>query len=222
MISKILPAHCTSGRKLVSLDGVIVHYISAKNVDPERAHDLEAVRDLMIDLNRPRAEREHYMLGGNWPEQRMYASAHLLIGQAGEVWKLVEFDRQAYHAGKSELDGRKNCNTWTLGIELVGGISTGFTREQYLALVNVLIDLEARYGFSRRMVAGHDLVRWNAIQAGERAKFKYDPSGRKDGQGDNFDWYYLGKLWNDRVPNPEGVATLEDLPAILDADPLSG
>ena len=38
----------------------------------------------------------------------------------------------------------------------------------------------------------------------------------------NFDWFYLGKMWNDAKENPAGVAGLEDLDDIIEADPLSG
>lgn len=224
MIAKILPQFCLPKRPLKSVAGVVVHYFSAKNVQPDDPFDLHACRNLMIDLNRKRADREHYMLGGKWPVDRMHASAHIFIGRAGEVWKLAEFDQQAYHAGPSLLNNRKNCNTWTLGIELIGDQHSRFSREQYLALVDVLIDIERRYNISRRNVAGHDSVRHAAIEAhpDRGYRYKYDPSGRKDGQGNNFDWHYLGKLWNDRVINPEGVNSIKDLDAVLRADPLSG
>lgn len=211
-----------SGRKLEALDGVVVHYFSGRNVDLDNQFELDVCRDLFLDLNRPREERAKYLLDSKWPEKRMYASAHVLIGRNGETWKLVEFDRQAYHAGASILNGRSNCNRWTLGIELVGSIDSGFAKAQYLALVDLLVQLEHEYGFSRDNVAGHDTVRHAAIQAGSTKRPKYDPSGRKDGQGDNFDWFYVGKLWNDLVKNPAGVAGIEDLDSIIESDPNSG
>lgn len=223
IINKLLPDFCSPQRRLKKVDGVIIHYFSARNADHKRAFYMDVCRDLLIDLNLARDERIRYMKGIKWPEVRMHASAHLLIGRSGEVWKLVEFDQQAYHAGASMLNNRKNCNRWTLGIELIGDQHSGFTREQYSALVDTLIHLENKFAFSRRNVAGHDSVRYEAIlQNPERNyKYKYDPSGRKDGQGNNFDWFYLGKLWNDKKPNPEGVLGLEDLEIILNTDPLS-
>lgn len=220
--SKILPAFCIPGRSLREVGGVIVHYFSGKNVDPERRFDMEVCRNLFVDLNRPRADREHYMLDEGWPQKRMYASAHLLIGREGQIWRLVEYDMQAFHAGTSQLHGRRGCNQWTLGIELVGDNQSGFSREQYVALAEVLLDLEEEYGFEREFIAGHDQVRHAAIEDGAQASKKYDPSGRSDGRGDNFDWWYLGKLMNDRKPNPRGVVGIEALDEVLAADPLSG
>lgn len=195
MLSKELPDFCISGRDLEAVDGVIVHYFSARNVDMENLFNLHVCRDLFIDLNLPKAKRIHYMQEDKWPGGRMYASAHVLVGRGGEMWKLVEFDKQAYHAGASVLNGRSGCNRWTLGVELVGTVDSGFTREQYAALAQFLQELQAQHSFPDENVAGHDLVRWNAIQGGSQKRPKYDPSGRKDGQGDNFDWSYLRKLW---------------------------
>lgn len=154
---------------------------------------LEACRNLFLDLNRKRSDRQYYMQEDNWPENRMYASAHLLIGRDGDTIRLVEYDKQAYHAGASILNGRRSCNRWTLGIEVVGTQESGFAAEQYRELAGIL------HGFNlpREQIAGHDTVRWNAIEAGSTKRHKYDPSGRKDGKGDNFQWDYLHHLLDD-------------------------
>lgn len=186
MHNKQLPKFCTSGRNLVP-EGVVIHYFSCKNVDPERQFDLAACRNLMIDLNRPKDEREHYLLADRDPKKRLYASAHLFIGREGEMWKLVDFDKQAYHAGRSLLDNRPNCNAWTLGVELIGTNTSGFTDAQYEALVALLNDWRKQFNIGDT-IAGHDQVRHAAIEAGQKAGKKYDPSGRSGGTGDNFDW----------------------------------
>jgi N-acetylmuramoyl-L-alanine amidase len=46
-------------------------------------------------------------------------SAHVLIGEDGRVVQLVPFTRVAWHAGVSEWRGRKGCNAFSVGIELV-------------------------------------------------------------------------------------------------------
>jgi N-acetyl-anhydromuramyl-L-alanine amidase AmpD len=192
--SKILPGYCINGRRLHAIDGVILHYFSAKNVDPDNQFDLDICRSLFKDLNRSKENRELYLLDDKWPDERMYASAHLLIGRDGETWKLVEYEFEAYHAGASILNGRNGCNRFTIGIELVGTQESGFTRLQYEALAVQLIELQDEHKFPAEAIAGHDLVRWAAIEHGSKKRPKYDPSGRKDGQGDNFDWPYLREL----------------------------
>ncbi len=198
MIEKILPDFCYSSRSL-SIEGAVIHYFSAINVDPPHAFNMTVCRNLFIDLNRPRDMRTIYMLEEKWPDRRLYASAHVLIGQDGEIWKLVPFDHQAYHAGASIMNGRKNCNRWTLGIELVGTAKSGFTQAQYSALAGLLLD----QGISLDVVAGHDTVRYAAIRGGSAKPFKIDPSGKRDGSGDNFDWPRLRGMVTACLQPPE-------------------
>lgn len=221
MSKHLLPPYCHPQRELKEVGGVVIHYFSAKNVDKDRDFDMEICRNLFLDLNRIKQEREWYMRAPKWPNGRMHASAHYLIGREGEVWQLVEEKYEAWHAGHSMLDGRSHCNKWTLGIELVGNNTSGFSKPQYQALTALLLVLENRYQFPRKNIVGHDTVRWNAIQAGSDVRYKYDPSGRKDGQGNNMDWYMLGKMMNDQVENPAGVTGIEDLDDIIAADPCS-
>lgn len=46
------------------------------------------------------------------------ASAHLVIGQDGEITQLVAFNRKAWHAGESRWAGRSGVNNFSIGIEL--------------------------------------------------------------------------------------------------------
>lgn len=47
------------------------------------------------------------------------ASAHLVLDRDGSFTQLVPFNRQAWHAGKSQWAGKAGCNGFTLGIEVV-------------------------------------------------------------------------------------------------------
>jgi len=46
------------------------------------------------------------------------ASAHLVIGRDGRIQQLVDFNRKAWHAGRSFWDGRSGANGFSIGIEL--------------------------------------------------------------------------------------------------------
>lgn len=46
-------------------------------------------------------------------------SAHLVVERDGTITQLVGFNTVAFHAGKSSWDGRPNCNSYALGIEIV-------------------------------------------------------------------------------------------------------
>lgn len=45
-------------------------------------------------------------------------SYHVLVGRKGKIYSIVHPDLQAYHAGKSELDGEKFCNGYSVGVSL--------------------------------------------------------------------------------------------------------
>ena len=187
MKSRELPSYCRPGRPLTP-KGVVIHHFSAKYADPENRYDPEVCRRLMMDLNRPIPDREWYLKDRG---SRYYASAHLFVTRAGDLIKLIPFDQEAWHAGESLLAGRDNLNKWTLGIELIGSEDDPFTDEQYGSLSGFLGDFLDEWGIPLSHVAGHDTVRWEAIQAGARATPKTDPSGSPDGSGTNFDWQRL-------------------------------
>lgn len=46
------------------------------------------------------------------------ASAHVVIGKAGEIYQVVPFTHVAWHAGESAYGGRSNFNGFSIGIEL--------------------------------------------------------------------------------------------------------
>lgn len=45
------------------------------------------------------------------------ASAHFIVGRAGDISQVVECNRRAWHAGVSSWKGKKNCNDFSIGIE---------------------------------------------------------------------------------------------------------
>lgn len=46
------------------------------------------------------------------------ASAHTVHGRNGSIHQIVPFNKRAWHAGKSEYEGRKNVNAFSIGIEI--------------------------------------------------------------------------------------------------------
>lgn len=101
-------------------------------------------------------------------------SAHYLITRDGEVWKLVEEEKRAWHAGESKMpfpdDHRQGVNHFSIGIELIGTEQGGFTEEQYVSLAAITKDIAARHPI--RTVVGHNHIA---------------PS-RKSDPGVNFNW----------------------------------
>jgi AmpD protein len=106
-------------------------------------------------------------------------SSHLLIDREGEITQFVPFNLRAWHAGESEFMGRKNCNDFSIGIELEGDDNTPYTEAQYQTLVNAVRQLQACYpAISPDRIVGHSDI----------------APGRKTDPGDAFDWAYFRQL----------------------------
>lgn len=102
-------------------------------------------------------------------------SAHYLVDRDGETFELVSPSKHCFHAGTSRLpagdDMREAVNDFSIGVELMGTHTSGFTDAQYQTLASLTRGLQARYPL--RNVFGHDHV---AV-----------PRGRKTDPW-NFDW----------------------------------
>ena len=104
------------------------------------------------------------------PEAKV--SAHYLIGEQGEVVRLVPEEKRAWHAGVSYWRGHKDVNSASIGIELDHpGHAYGY-RDFHEAQIDALIPLLARivkqYDIPRANVVGHsDVAPQRKIDPGE-------------------------------------------------------
>ena len=81
-------------------------------------------------------------------------SPHYLVARDGAVYQLVHEKDVAWHAGVSAMkDGRANVNDFSIGIEMIGTKTSGYTDAQYAALKKLLADIESRYTIKN--VVGH-------------------------------------------------------------------
>ena len=89
-------------------------------------------------------------------------SAHYLIGENGETWRLVEEARRAWHAGVSCWAGDAGVNGRSIGIELANpGHELGyrpFAEAQLLALEGLLASILERRRIDPARVVGHSDV----------------------------------------------------------------
>ena len=108
-------------------------------------------------------------------------SAHYLIGEDGEVVRLVPEAKRAWHAGRSYWRGTTDINSASIGIELVNpGHEWGY-REFPAAQMEALLPLLAR------IVKAHDIARTNVVGHSDIAP------ARKDDPGELFDWPLLAR-----------------------------
>jgi N-acetylmuramoyl-L-alanine amidase len=99
-------------------------------------------------------------------------SAHYLISEAGEVTRLVDEDRRAWHAGVSFWRGNRDINSASIGIELDHpGHAHGyceFSDAQFEALVPLLARILEQHNIPRANVLGHsDVAPARKIDPGE-------------------------------------------------------
>lgn len=172
MIPLYLPAFCHSAKPLV-IEGICIHYFSARYADPERMFGVPTCWNLLIELNRPRPERGPLL--AREPGGRDYASYHGFFDRDGNDYQLVPWEYQAYHAGVSEWRGRPHCNRWMVGFAALATHDSGYTDAQYDALIAACRKLRAKHPISLDNITGHEHV----------------APGRKSDPGPLFDWERL-------------------------------
>lgn len=101
-------------------------------------------------------------------------SSHLLIRRTGVVVQFVAFDQRAWHAGLSQLGGQKNCNDFSIGIELEGADDIDYEDIQYDVLAEVTLALQSAYpAIVNNRIVGHSDI----------------APGRKTDPGPAFNWH---------------------------------
>ena len=130
-------------------------------------------------------------------------SSHYLIGDAGQVWQLVDERERAWHAGASFWRGERDVNSVSIGIEIANPAGLcgfpPFGEAQMEALEELLGDVMARWGIGPESVLGHSDV----------------APGRKADPGAKFDWARLARAGL-ALKRPIGACVgdfLEDLQA---------
>jgi AmpD protein len=106
-------------------------------------------------------------------------SSHLLVNRKGEITQYVPFNDRAWHAGKSEFQGRQTCNDFSIGIELEGCDDQEYEPVQYQVAANIVKLLMTNWqSITKQRVVGHCDV----------------APGRKTDPGEAFDWDYFYNL----------------------------
>ncbi|WP_051927400.1 N-acetylmuramoyl-L-alanine amidase [Ruegeria halocynthiae] len=102
-------------------------------------------------------------------------SAHYLIGADGALWRMVEEENRAWHAGAGEWCGQGDVNSRSIGIELDNLGTHPFSEPQMTALESLLQRIMGRWSIGPQGVIGHSDM----------------APGRKIDPGPRFDWQRL-------------------------------
>lgn len=127
------------------------------------------------------------------PEAKV--SAHYVIAEDGQIVRMVDETKRAWHAGKSYWRGVTDINSASVGIEIVNpGHEFGyraFPVAQIDALIPLMQEITLRYRITRGNVVGHSDI----------------APARKDDPGELFPWERLAKL---RLALPSPTRNLMD------------
>lgn len=126
------------------------------------------------------------------PEAKV--SAHYVVEEDGRVFRLVEEERRAWHAGVSVWRGRQGVNGDSIGIEIVNPGHEwgyrGFPCDQVAAVIDLVGDIRTRWTIEDRDIVGHSDV----------------APDRKEDPGELFPWKRLHEaghgLWVEPAPAP--------------------
>lgn len=135
--------------------GIIIHGISAVNIDRERRFDPALIRDIFI---------------------RYRVSAHYLIHRDGTIEQLVPRHLKAWHAGESRFQDLTNLNRFFLGYEFVGTETEPYEDEQYRAGGWLAARDQDAYGIPPDWIVGHSTVSGPDV----RPDPKWDPGPHWD------------------------------------------
>jgi len=198
MIDHLSPNFDTRGGRAIDL--VVLHYTGMQDAETalRRLCDPAPVagsypgpwQDASIDPN----------------EKLARVSTHYVVGEAGQVWRIVPEAERAWHAGLSNWEGEQNCNARAIGIEIVnGGHDFGlpaYPAPQIAGVIALVKDILARNALTPARVVGHSDV----------------APLRKEDPGEHFPWKQLADggcaLWPEGVSSPD-VTPLPDDDAVV-------
>ena len=101
--------------------------------------------------------------------------AHYCIDEKGVVHRIVDRNREAFHAGRSMWCGREECDGHSIGIEVVGFHDKPVTLAQLDAIRDLVAILKKEYGLKDTQVVCHSHVAYGAPNKWQRKNHR----GRK-------------------------------------------
>ena len=100
---------------------------------------------------------------------------HFCVTEDGTVYRIVDRDREAFHAGRSMWNGREDVDKFSVGIECVGYHNRRMPDAQLNAIRDLVKELKAMYRIPDERVVCHSHVAYGAPNRWHRFKHR----GRK-------------------------------------------
>lgn len=110
------------------------------------------------------------------PEPLGRVSCHVIIVPDGSRYVLAPPEAITWHAGKSMLNGRNNCNRFTVGIEFQGNtLESPLTDEQIESAIDYVLPIMKKYRIPTSMIVTHQQIRDEYKKAHPRQKIPAKP-----------------------------------------------
>ncbi len=120
-------------------DLAVIHYISL----PPGEFRNQPASDHIVNFFQNKLDPNGHPYFAEIADQKV--SSHFLVARSGELLQFVSTLNRAWHAGKSNFQGREKCNDFSIGIELEGDGDTPFAVVQYQVLANLIKKLTSTY-----------------------------------------------------------------------------
>ena len=85
-------------------------------------------------------------------------SSHIYIKRDGEIIQFVPFNKRAWHAGESTYRGMRDCNNYSIGIELdynPEGKNNKFSFKMIVSLKKLIFKLKKKYEINKNNILAH-------------------------------------------------------------------
>jgi len=141
-----------------------------------------------------------------------------VINQKGTIYRIVQDNQIAWHAGKSCWGKYKNLNKTSIGIELVNkGHKFGYTnfkKKQLSSLIKICKNLIRKYRIKKQNIVGHsDVAPLRKIDPGEKFPWK-ELAHKKIGIWHNCNTKILKKLRKVRISSKFKLEFINNLKKI--------
>ena len=151
-----------------AIDLIVIHAISL----PAGFYNTQLIKDLFLNCLDPGKDKFLESI------KYLKVSSHFLITRKGALIQFVPTHKRAWHAGISSYKGRKNCNDFSIGIELEGSDDEGFEEQQYDSLSKLINFLSIDLRINKQNIVGHAEI----------------APGRKTDPGPFFNWTLLQSM----------------------------
>ena len=141
----------------------------------KKARSLKNIRFLIIHYTGMQSTRVSLKRLKN-PKSKV--SCHYFLDRNGNIFRMVDDNKIAWHAGKSKWKNINNLNKYSIGIELQNRghflSYQNFPKKQIFSLIKLIKILMKRYKINKRNILGHsDIAPLRKLDPGEKFPWNF-------------------------------------------------